>query len=318
MIRQLPFDSNLATDPPIQWDDAPCPLCGRENAAVTMEARDPTPTTGPGLMFAVVACKVCGLSYTNPRPDYESISGFYPADYRPHRRSSKIRHASIRSFSSRITGRSLPERNGGIPWQGRGRLLDFGCGGGSFLRRMADCGWTVTGLDNSTGAVRTVRDELGLNVISGTLPHPELQPGTFDVVTMWHSLEHVHEPLTVLRDAYDLLVPGGKLIVATPKSDSWPAKWFGPKWFGLDVPRHLTHFTSRTLAEMIVTAGFSLESLRLIRHSDWLRSSAKRVANDITWAYPLTWKPVAKFVAWLTYLAGQSDCQMAIAIRPQS
>ena len=319
-VRDLPFESNLATDPPIQWDESPCPLCGRQGANVAFEARDAMPTTGPGLVFAVVACKACGLSYTNPRPDYESIAGFYPTDYRPHRKKFQPRSKVKSPWFSRLTGRGLPERNGEIPWQGRGRLLDFGCGSGSFLRRMADRGWTVTGLDNSVAVAQIVRDELGLNVHMGTLPYPELRPGSFDVITMWHSLEHVHEPLAVLRDAYELLVPGGKLIVAVPNAASWPAKWFGSSWFGLDVPRHLTHFTPRTLREMIATAGFSLESTRLIRHSDWLWSSANRAYATQTshWAYPLTSKPIAKFVAWLTYLAGKSDCQMAVAIRPMS
>ena len=318
--RTLPYESNLATDPPIQWDDSPCHLCGRQDAQIAFEARDTIPTSGPGLVFAVVVCKSCGLTYTNPRPDFESIAGFYPPNYNPHKKKSKIRLSHKPSWFSWITGRRVPERNGDIPWHGRGRLLDFGCGGGSFLRRMADRGWTVTGLDVSPVAVQTVRDELGLNAVSGTLPHPELRPCTFDVITMWHVLEHVHEPLATLREAYDLLVPGGKLIVAVPNSESWPAKWFGPSWFGLDVPRHLTHFTPRTLKEIVATAGFSLESFRLIRHSDWLRSSAKLAVqkHSSKWAYPLTKKPISKFVAWLTYLAGMSDCQMAVAQRPMS
>ena len=93
---------------------------------------------------------------------------------------------------------------------------------------MADQGWQVTGLDAAVGAVRRVRDDLGLPALVGTLPHPDLRPGSFDVVTMWHSLEHVHRPLAVLREAYRVLVPGGRLVVACPNIDSWPARWFGP------------------------------------------------------------------------------------------
>ncbi|MFO0937906.1 MAG: class I SAM-dependent methyltransferase [Gemmataceae bacterium] len=316
--RELPFESNLATDPPVQWDDAPCHLCGRHDSQVMFEARDPIPLTGPGLVFAVVICKTCGLTYTNPRPDFESIAGFYPANYNPHKKKSKNRLVQSSSWHSKVTGRSIPERNGDLPWHGRGRLLDFGCGGGSFLRRMADRGWTVTGIDVSPVAVQTVRDEQGLRAFSGTLPHPELKPCSFDVITMWHVLEHVHEPLSTLRDAYELLVPGGKLVIALPNSESWPARWFGSSWFGLDVPRHLTHFTPQTLKEMLATAGYTLESFRLVRHSDWLRSSAKQAVKSPTqrWAYPLTKKPIAKLVAWLTYLLGKSDCMMAVAQRP--
>jgi 2-polyprenyl-3-methyl-5-hydroxy-6-metoxy-1,4-benzoquinol methylase len=203
---------------------------------------------------------------------------------------------------------------------GRSRLLDFGCGGGGFLKTMADRGWQVTGLDTAVGVAEAMQKEFQVQILAGSLPHPDLKPASFDVVTMWHSLEHVHEPLAVLRDAYDLLIPGGKLIVACPNWDSWPAKWFGTSWFGLDVPRHLTHFTPDTLKAMLNTAGFSVEMMRKIKHSDWLRSSAKIASQSLdapVWATILKYKPAAKLVAWLTYLMGKSDCQMAVAVRPR-
>src|SRR5436305_265043 len=78
----------------------------------------------------------------------------------------------------------------------------------------------------------------------------------------------------VLRAAYDLLAPGGRLMVAVPNIESAAFQWFGPAWFGLDLPRHLTHFTPPTLRAMFDAAGFRVARLRLIRHSDWLRSSA--------------------------------------------
>lgn len=306
--------------PPVAWDDAPCPLCGHADAEPVLEAPDPAPAAGTdGLWFAVVKCRQCSLRYTNPRPDAESIGAFYPADYKPHRRPRKMRLAKPRSWWNRVSGRSCPERRGELPWHGTGRLLDFGCGGGSFLKRMADQGWQVTGLDAAVGAVREVQEKLGLTALVGSLPHPDLKPGSFDVVTMWHSLEHVHDPLAILREAYTLLVPGGKLIVACPNSDSWPARRFGPAWFGLDLPRHLVHFTPRTLADMLQTAGFRVERQRLIRHGDWLRSSAKlavRQGTVVAWRRLLVWKPAAKFAAWLADVCRRSDCMMAVAERP--
>jgi SAM-dependent methyltransferase len=184
---------------------------------------------------------------------------------------------------------------------------------------MADHGWTVTGLDASVGAVNQVRDLHGLTALVGSLPNPELRPGSFDVVTMWHSLEHVHRPLAILRAAYQLLVPGGKLVVATPNIDSLPYRLFGRSWFGLDLPRHLTHFTPVTLTAMLQTAGFRTEPVRLLRHSDWLRSSAKlaRSRDDGgLLARTLMWKPAAKVSAWMCYVAGMSDCMMCVAERP--
>jgi SAM-dependent methyltransferase len=307
----------------VEWDDSPCPLCGDRDEEPLFEATDPNPAVGQtGLRFLVVRCKRCGLSYTNPRPSPDDIGRFYPADYKPHRRPRKLEQARARPHPlERLLGRPCSERRGVLPWSGVGRLLDFGCGGGSFLKRMADQGWDVVGLDAAVGAVRTVQEDLGLKALVGSLPHPDLRPCSFEVVTMWHSIEHVHDPVAILREAYRLLIPGGKVIVACPNIDSWAFRRFDTDWFGLDVPRHLTHFTPVTLSVALQTAGLRVASVRTIRHSDWLRSSAKLAAAgpDSSWLdHLLTWKPAAKLAAWLVYTFGGSDCLLAVAERPAS
>lgn len=320
MLHRPPVtDATDASRPAVAWEEAACPLCGTDRHALLLEAPDPLPPAGTGLRFAVVRCETCGLNYTNPRPTPRTIGHFYPSDYVPHRRPRKMRESRpTRPLASRILGRPCGERRGDLPWPGPGRLLDFGCGGGAFMKRMADRGWDVTGLDSAVEAGRAVQEELGLRVLTGTLPHPDLPPCSFDVVTMWHSLEHVHHPMAVLREAFQLLVPGGKLVVACPNIASLPFAWFGENWFGLDVPRHLTHFTPTTLRATLETAGFRVDRVHLLRHSDWLRSSAKlasRAGGGVA-ARALTWKPLAKLVAWLCYAAGKSDCMMAVAERP--
>jgi 2-polyprenyl-3-methyl-5-hydroxy-6-metoxy-1,4-benzoquinol methylase len=184
---------------------------------------------------------------------------------------------------------------------------------------MADQGWQVTGVDTAPSAVEHVRSEYGLTAFVGSLPHDDLAPGSFDVVTMWHSLEHVHQPLAILREAHRLLVPGGKLVVATPNIDSLPYRVFGRSWYGLDLPRHLTHFTPSTLAAMVHAAGFRPEPVRQVRHSDWLRSTAKlAIAHGkyAALARVLKWKPVSKVAAWFCYAVGQADCILCVAERP--
>src|SRR5262249_36333153 len=154
-------------------------------------------------------CPDCGLCFTNPRPTPASIGRFYPTAYRPHGLPRQQRRRPP------PRGRPGKERQT-LPWVGEGRLLDFGCGGGSYLEGMPRQGWPVTGLDASRRAVQRVRAELGLPALVGSLPHPELAPDSFDVITMWHSLEHVHAPREVLREARRLLAPGGRLLVAVP------------------------------------------------------------------------------------------------------
>jgi len=314
--RTSALHDDSATMAPVCWEESPCPLCGEASATPKLEAADPTPAEGVGLRFLVVRCAHCQLSYTNPRPMDHDIGRFYPANYKPHRRPRKI--AQARKHRGWF-GRKCPERKGLLPWPGVGRLLDFGCGSGSFLRRMADQGWDVVGLDAAVGAVNNVREELGLRAFEGSLPHPQLHPGTFEIVTLWHSIEHVHDPVAILREAYKLLVPGGKIIIACPNIESWAFERFGASWFGLDLPRHLTHFSPTTLSLAMQTAGFRIETRRSIRHSDWLRNSARAAAitdpND-TLAKLLSWKPLAKVAAWCVHNVGGSDCLLFVGQRP--
>jgi 2-polyprenyl-3-methyl-5-hydroxy-6-metoxy-1,4-benzoquinol methylase len=305
---------------PLDWEETPCLLCGRDESGLVIEAGDPIPAKGPGLRFAVVRCRHCGLAYTNPRPTPETIGQFYPPGYSPHEsREARRRNRIPSRFWSRVFGTPCPERRGSLPHPRPGRLLDFGCGGGSYLRRMAALGWKVTGLDVSAATLQKVKAELGCDVHVGTLPHPDLNPGSFEAVTMWQALEHVHQPLAVLREAFRLLVPGGTLVAAVPNFDSSARGWFGEHWFGYDLPRHLTHFAPATLGAMLRAAGFRVTSLRGLVHAGWMRSSARRAiaAGAGTFgAKLLRWRPVARAAAWACYAAGRADCIVAVAERP--
>src|SRR5437870_4946655 len=136
---------------------------------------------------------------------------------------------------------------------------------------------------------------------------------------MWHSLEHVHSPLNVLREAHRLLARGGRLYVAVPNIDSLPFRWFGAAWYGLDLPRHLTHFTPPTLALMLQRAGFRPHPVRMRRHSEWMRCSAQRSLQMATPARAETWrrllarKPLSRLATWYSYLTGQADCLLVLA-----
>ncbi len=307
-----PHASALRQPPPpaaaVEWEESDCPLCGCARYVPLLEAPDPTPG-GDGLWFCVVQCPDCGLCFTNPRPSPATIGRFYPEVYRPHRAPRRDHRPGRRR-----NRKEMQE----LPWHGEGRLLDFGCGGGSFLARMHARGWHVTGLDVSAVAVERVREQLGLDALVGTLPHPALEPASFDVLTMWHSLEHVHRPLAVLREARRLLAPGGRLLVAVPNIDSLPFRWFGRAWYSLDLPRHLTHFSPRTLALMLERAGFRPGPVRMVRHSDWMRRSARLAYQTLPgarWARLLRVKPLSRLATWYGYLTRQSDCILVAAER---
>jgi SAM-dependent methyltransferase len=210
-------------------------------------------------------------------------------------------------------------RRDGVPWHGQGRLLDFGCGGGAYLELMGLQGWKVLGLDQCPSIIERIRAELDLPALVGSLPHPEVRPGSFDVVTMWHSLEHVHQPLAILRAAWDALVPGGKLVVGVPNMGSPPCRWFGPAWIGWDLPRHLTHFTPESLSQVVEAIGFHVERVHLPANPFWLRISAESASRQATcsrWVRCLKNHFLSRQVATYLDWRRQSDELILTASKP--
>jgi SAM-dependent methyltransferase len=295
----------------IDWEECDCLLCGGRQWTPLVEAPDRFRTGGR--WFLVVQCNDCGLCFTNPRPSPESIGRFYQPDYPSHRAPTKPDVPG--KWRPNWFGQARLRKN--MPLHGQGRLLDFGCGSGSYLMRMHRQGWQVTGVDQSAQAVRCVREDLGLPALVGSLPHPQLEPGSFDVITMWQSLEHVHWPADVLQSARRLLAPGGKLVIAVPNIDSLPFRWFGQTWNGLDLPRHLTHFAPWTLRLMLHRTGFRPGAVRMVRRSGWLRSSAQLACRQVPAAPRLyRWlrgRTTSNLASWYSFLTRQSDCMMVTA-----
>lgn len=252
--------------------DPACFLCGSREGSLVLQSvqldnqRKPHP-------FSLVRCGGCGLGHTRPQPMAGQLASFYPPDYAPHQKKA----ASERSGGGKLSlwWSDCPERKAIKPF-GQGRLLDFGCGGGSYLQRMKTQGWQVTGVDSSRETCHRLRENENLEALEGTLPHPELKGRSFEVITLWQSLEHVADPLGVLRAARELLVPGGMLLVAVPALDSWNFERFRGDWYCVDMPRHLVHFTQPSLEKSIREGGFRVLTSTRILHTEWLRRSAVR------------------------------------------
>jgi SAM-dependent methyltransferase len=136
-----------------------------------------------------------------------------------------------------------------------GRVLDVGCGNGSYLLRMADLGWETVGVDPDAAAVSVARAR-GLTAIQGTVESAELLPASFDAVTLVHVAEHLPDPIRTFQRCRQLLRPGGRLIVIVPNSVGRGSQNFGSAWIGWDAPRHLFHFSTRTLTRCCEKAGF--------------------------------------------------------------
>lgn len=194
-------------------------------------------------------CPQCGLRWETVPPSPEALSeayqrGFYEAA--PARGGRLVQR--FHAFNSTLRLREVSD----LP---PGRLVDLGCGKGHFVAAARAAGWDAIGTDSSQVAAAAAKGLYGLEIVVGDLVDVPLD-GPFDVVTMWHVLEHVHDPARALARARDLLVPGGRLVVSVPNAASFQARVFGAEWFHLDREHHLYHFTPAALRTLLERSGF--------------------------------------------------------------
>lgn len=142
------------------------------------------------------------------------------------------------------------------------RLLDLGCGDGSFLAMMRDAGWHVTGIDPDAKAARMAQERFGLSVIVGSLHDAGFPNQSFDAVTLSHVIEHVHDPVALLSECRRILKPGGRAVIVTPNIRSLGHGKFRSFWRGLEPPRHFHLFSLETLQTCCNEVGLCVEQAR--------------------------------------------------------
>lgn len=258
-----------------------CPVCGAaERRRLLSDLRDTTFCSAPG-SWVMWRCAGCESGFLDPRPTEASIIAAY-RDYYTH--ASATERAARRCwFGARfhtlegVYGRRgallallarriwpQPSRQARLEYAARflpaavtqsNTLLDLGCGAGTFLRHAAKLGWNGFGCDFDPQAVSEAQS-LGLDVRLGGAGSFSDRAGSFDVVTVNHVIEHVHKPGDLLKDAFDLLRPGGQLYVETPNVASLGLSLYGKHWRGLEPPRHLVLFNWRSLTDELRAAGF--------------------------------------------------------------
>lgn len=139
-----------------------------------------------------------------------------------------------------------------------GKLLDVGCGDGTFLNFMRQRGWQVDGIDFDAQAIATARQKYDLTLRHGDLVAANLPESSFDAVTMSHVVEHLPDPVAMLAEIRRLLKPGGRLVMTTPNTAGLGHRKFGAHWFGIDAPRHLHLFSASSLSEVARRSGLDL------------------------------------------------------------
>ena len=231
-----------------------CNVCQSDDTVVLYEGRDRL--HGLGGPFKLVKCQQCGLIYLNPRPTREEMGRYYPPDYEPYAQDVERAKGLLSGLDYRygVAKRCRTITKGKEP----GRILDVGCGAGHFLNGMKQRGWQPFGTEVSEEAATYARERFGLEVFVGELEEAELPAAYFDAITLWHVLEHLHDPLASLMEISRLLKDGGLLVFAIPNWHSLDARLFGEFWVGLDVPRHLYVFPRPALEKLLARAGLKI------------------------------------------------------------
>lgn len=278
-----------------------CPVCNNsERTILHKDLVDNVFFCAPG-KWNLWKCTDCESAYLDPRPSKDSIHLAYE-NYYTHLESApkeeylelnifrKLRRQLVNGYTKWKFGAKdtpanvfgvlvafiLPSLKKRLDRQyrhlpklpsGGGSLLDVGCGDGSFLELARNCGWNVTGIDFDPEAVANASKH-GIKVYQGGIEIFEGKSELYDVITLNHVIEHVHEPSSVLKSCHRLLKQGGQLWLETPNLDSYGHKRFQHNWRGLEPPRHLVIFNKKTLRDSLIGAGFM--------------STLVRNSNDVT------------------------------------
>ena len=263
-----------------------CPVCSSGQRQLAYAGlTDQVFRCAPG-RWDVYRCVSCGSGFLDPRPTPASIALAYD-NYYTHAQTGgvnrdavswwKQRRISQRNhylntqfgyelqpatrfllFLSSRRRRRFDRYAGYLRFPGAGaRVLDIGCGNGSFLWQMRALGWDVCGVEPDPQSAEQARTA-GLDVRAELQPQPPWPEAHFDAITLFHVMEHLHQPVPTLGECWKLLKPGGQIVIATPNYEARGREYFGRDWRGLEIPRHLVLFTEKSLWEAMEQSGFAV------------------------------------------------------------
>jgi len=200
--------------------------------------------------FSIQECNSCNFLFTNPRPSQEEIGAYYQSEeYISHHDESKTLmskvYKSVRDYT--ISGK-VKMINELVPV--KGTILDVGCGTGNFIQACKLDGWKISGTEPDAGANKVASERVGEPVFS-SIDDAQLAGKTYDIITLWHVLEHIHLLNETVSWLEKHLNPKGKIIIAVPNPQSHDAQKYRRFWAAYDVPRHLYHFTKRSMSKLM-------------------------------------------------------------------
>ncbi len=219
-----------------------CPICNETQTKLFLACKDNTVSRET---FNIVECVSCGFKFTNPRPEADKLGEYYKSEaYVSHSNTNK---GFVNSAYQLVRKYTLLKKLQLISkFFKTGKILDIGCGTGEFLKTFKDAKWNTLGIEPSDEVRKIAKQNYGLDV-RGEAEIKNLESGSFDVITMWHVLEHVPDLNDRIEDLKRLIKPTGVIVVAVPNCSSLDAKTYKENWAAYDVPRHLYHFSPRDI-----------------------------------------------------------------------
>lgn len=239
------------------FEEIPCYYCGAREHEPFIVAQDDL-SGRPG-DFQFVTCRRCGLRYQNPRLAIEHVKGYYDDDYIAHRKRAD--RGALAWVYGRVMGKHDRDKDAivsrYVKLTPRSEVLDVGCAVGTFLTHLrARYGAAPVGVDFKDLSAHPLL--AGVEFHCGTFPQADVGDGRFDLVTMWHFLEHDYAPLESLAKARRALRPDGRLVVEVPRLDSATFRIFGRRWPGLQAPQHTLLLDKEMLLRLVRKAGLEV------------------------------------------------------------
>jgi 2-polyprenyl-3-methyl-5-hydroxy-6-metoxy-1,4-benzoquinol methylase len=232
-----------------------CPLCDSMRGEMFLEVPDRFRLESH-VLHTLVRCLDCKHVFLHTAPT-DQASHYGHDDYLPFVSTTRqvsltaALYRALRSLNNASKRRRIERFK-----RARGTLLDVGCGTGEFLKEMQSAGWKVKGFERDERAAAHGRERLGLDVVSEA--QWESMSDSFDVVTMWHTLEHMENPPRTLASLHARLKPSGLLVLSVPNLESVDARFYCSDWVAYDAPRHLHHFTPESIRRVCRDSGFRL------------------------------------------------------------
>lgn len=231
-----------------------CPWCDSDKTQINLWVKDEFLSHED---FHICECQNCGLLFTMPRPSKEKIGDYYKSEeYYSHQENKtgfipklyeKVKSINLKNkYKMATEGKST------------GKLLDIGCGVGDFIHTAEQKGWQCIGVEPSEDAKNIAKKRVKANIINSE-ELEQLPDESFDVITMWHVLEHVDDLKWQMEQLQRLIKKQGRIVIAVPNYKSYDGQFYQNLWAAYDVPRHLNHFNKTTITKIFKTNGLELK-----------------------------------------------------------